>query len=72
MSVPSNIPPVKILCLHGYTQTAASFGSKTGSIRKALKELRAEFVYAEAPFEAPSTDGVGQGEWLLIDSVIVC
>jgi predicted esterase len=42
--------PNKLLFLHGYTQNAAVFRSRTGSLRsKALKQLKYEVVFADAP-----------------------
>jgi hypothetical protein len=42
---------LRILCLHGYVQSAAVFRERTGSLRKALKAV-AEFDFVEAPHDA--------------------
>lgn len=39
---------LKILCIHGYRQSADTFRKKTGSLRKILKS-RAELTYITAP-----------------------
>jgi hypothetical protein len=40
----------KVLCLHGYMGSAEIFRSRTGALRtKALKVLKCEFEFAEAP-----------------------
>ena len=57
------VPSLRILMIHGYTQTSGSFYAKTGALRKALKEYNAEYCYVEGPYDAPSTDGVGQGNY---------
>ncbi|EWM25507.1 Serine hydrolase FSH [Nannochloropsis gaditana] len=49
---------LKILCLHGYLQSASIFRGKLGSLRKGLKS-KADFVFLDAPFLAqarPSED----------------
>lgn len=38
---------MKILCLHGFLQSASIFKAKTGSFRSALPDC--EFVYVDAP-----------------------
>lgn len=43
---------LKILFIHGYCQNEAAFKSKTGSIRKALKNI-AEFSYVSGPHKLP-------------------
>ncbi|XP_061752746.1 esterase OVCA2 isoform X2 [Nerophis ophidion] len=40
--------PVRVLCVHGYRQSAASFREKTGALRKLLKK-QVELVYVDAP-----------------------
>jgi predicted esterase len=44
---------LRLLCLHGYRQNAESFRSKTGSVRKCLKNF-ANFTYINAPHLAKS------------------
>jgi hypothetical protein len=39
---------MRVLCLHGFMQSAAIFKAKTGALRSALKHV--EFVYIDAPF----------------------
>ena len=41
---------LRILCLHGFRQTAKSFRGRTAAIRKRMKKLPVEFVYVDAPF----------------------
>lgn len=48
---------LRILCLHGYRQSADSFKSKIGSFRKQVSKY-AEFVFISAPHDAPALDGV--------------
>lgn len=38
----------RVLCLHGYGQSAEMFRNRIGSMRKALKS-RVEFVFVDAP-----------------------
>lgn len=45
---------LRVLCLHGYAQTADIFRTRTGSGRKSLKS-RLEFVYVDAPHDAKTT-----------------
>ncbi|XP_070699946.1 esterase OVCA2 [Pempheris klunzingeri] len=63
--------PLRVLCIHGYRQTGASFRDKTGALRKLLKK-QVELVYLSAPHcvqqasseEAPDKDsapGPGPG-----------
>ncbi|KAI3373760.1 hypothetical protein L3Q82_022345, partial [Scortum barcoo] len=40
--------PLRVLCVHGYRQTGASFREKTGALRKLLKK-QVELVYLSAP-----------------------
>ncbi|KIY94360.1 hypothetical protein MNEG_13602 [Monoraphidium neglectum] len=42
---------LKVLCLHGFMQTADAFRMRVGSMRKALKS-RVEFEFLDAPFLA--------------------
>lgn len=42
---------VRILCLHGYRQNAATFRMKSGALRKALRHV-AELEYLDAPHAA--------------------
>ncbi|KAG9068240.1 Ovarian cancer-associated protein 2 [Linnemannia hyalina] len=46
------MPPLRILCLHGYTQNALSFTKKTVVFRKCLKDI-ADLVYVTAPHIVP-------------------
>merc|ERR1712007_53189 len=39
----------RFLCLHGYGQSAEVLRSRTGSLRRALKCLVADFVFVDAP-----------------------
>ncbi|XP_032777234.2 esterase OVCA2 [Daphnia magna] len=47
----------KILCLHGYRQSAQVFKDKTGSLRKLLKK-HAELVYISAPHLIPASSAI--------------
>nr|XP_057943251.1 esterase OVCA2 [Doryrhamphus excisus]XP_057943252.1 esterase OVCA2 [Doryrhamphus excisus] len=40
--------PLRVLCVHGYRQSGASFRDKTGALRKLLKK-QVELVYVDAP-----------------------
>ncbi|GAB5360619.1 hypothetical protein AAMO2058_000642700 [Amorphochlora amoebiformis] len=42
---------LRILCLHGYTQSATYFSARTGALRKACKSI-ADFSFVDAPHEA--------------------
>ncbi len=57
-------PPrkLRVLCLHGYTQSAEAFRSRMGSWRKGLKSS-VEFCYVDAPYlvEAPPLDSAAAG-----------
>ena len=64
---------LKILCLHGFRQTAKSFRGRTAAVRKRMKKV-AEFVYIDAPFEvrdfnefqpAENADSSFKRSWLL-------
>mmetsp|Transcript_1263 Transcript_1263/g.2833 ORF Transcript_1263/g.2833 Transcript_1263/m.2833 type:complete len:245 (-) Transcript_1263:482-1216(-) len=47
--------PLRILCLHGHAQSAASMHNKTGSVRSfCSKGGLSEWVYIDAPFEVPA------------------
>ncbi|KAJ1722536.1 Ovarian cancer-associated protein 2 [Coemansia erecta] len=51
---------LKILCLHGYTQSGVSFRSRTGPLRRSLGR-HITWVYATAPHAAATTfDGQSQ------------
>lgn len=50
----------RVLCLHGYSQNAATFRNKIGSVRKSLRK-HADFVFLDAPFEM--TDGSSWWKW---------
>uniref|UniRef100_A0A0R3RUQ6 FSH1 domain-containing protein n=1 Tax=Elaeophora elaphi TaxID=1147741 RepID=A0A0R3RUQ6_9BILA len=43
-------PKLKILCLHGYQQSAAVFRNKSGSFRSPMKKY-VDFVFMDAPHE---------------------
>jgi len=51
-------PKLRILCLHGYRQTAESFRAKSGALRKRLKAV-AEFDYVDGAVEVPSGEDSG-------------
>lgn len=51
----------KVLCLHGYTQTASIFKKRLGAFLKNLKKLDIEAVFIDAP-HIP-TDGEGRAWW---------
>ena len=42
---------LKLLCLHGFQQTAKSFRGRTAAIRKRMRTI--DFVYIDAPYELP-------------------
>ena len=44
-------PKLRMLCLHGYTQSGEVFRDRTGSTRKALKSA-VDFVFPDAPHKA--------------------
>ncbi|XP_029956980.1 esterase OVCA2 [Salarias fasciatus] len=46
------MPPLRVLCIHGYRQNGASFREKTGALRKLLKK-HVELVYLTAPLSVP-------------------
>ncbi|KAL1528875.1 hypothetical protein AB1Y20_010198 [Prymnesium parvum] len=41
---------LKVLCLHGYSQNAASLRDKSGGFRRAMKKSLFEFAYVDGPF----------------------
>jgi Serine hydrolase (FSH1) len=43
---------LRILCLHGFRQTASGFAGRTASLQKRLRDV-AEFVFTDAPHELP-------------------
>lgn len=43
---------LRILMLHGYTQSGDVFKDRTGGVRKSLKQI-AELIYCDAPFDVP-------------------
>lgn len=45
---------LRVLCLHGYGQSAELFRNRTGSLRKGMKS-RLEFIYVDGPHEAATT-----------------
>lgn len=53
---------LRILCLHGFAQSAAQFRARTGALRRALKQ-RAELLYAEGPHHLPMEEGLGRFCW---------
>lgn len=61
---PSTPPPLlpRVLCLHGYRQSGATFRAKTGALRKRLRP-HAELDYLDAPHAA---DG-GRAWWRASD-----
>ena len=54
---------VRVLCIHGFGQTALSFRKKTGSVRKAAKKV-AEFEFLDAPHIVPGTEGCERAWYL--------
>lgn len=54
--------PLRLLCLHGYRQSASVFRARTGALRKALGRGRtgggalAELIYLDAPFVVERED----------------
>jgi predicted esterase len=61
-------PPLRVLCLHGFRQTASSLHGRTAALRKRLRGV-AEFVFADGPHALPlllapgggKTEGGGDG-----------
>ncbi|KAJ2557644.1 hypothetical protein GGH95_005127, partial [Coemansia sp. RSA 1836] len=51
---------LRVLCLHGYTQSAQKFRDRTGPLRRLLR-ADLELIYIDAP--QPSTDGSGGLAW---------
>ncbi|XP_054157707.1 esterase OVCA2-like [Oppia nitens] len=47
------LPPLKVLCLHGYRQTSVAFKSKSGGFRKLLKN-KLDFVFIDGPHLVPT------------------
>ena len=47
----SRPPPLRLLCLHGFTENATLFRDRTGSLRRALHGV-AEFTFPDAPNNA--------------------
>ncbi|CAM9930684.1 unnamed protein product [Phaeothamnion confervicola] len=54
------MPPLKLLCLHGHTQSAATFAKRTRALAKKLKHI-AELHFIDAPIELPSEALEGEG-----------
>lgn len=54
------MPPLRILCLHGYRQNGSMFREKTGSLRKILKKQVAEFVFIDAPHLIPLEENANE------------
>ncbi|XP_026993279.1 esterase OVCA2 [Tachysurus fulvidraco] len=48
---------LRILCIHGYRQSSASFREKTGALRKLLKK-QYELVYIDAPHAVPTSNDI--------------
>ncbi|KAK2823353.1 hypothetical protein Q7C36_019953 [Tachysurus vachellii] len=48
---------LRILCIHGYRQSSASFREKTGALRKLLKK-QCELVYIDAPHAVPTSNDI--------------
>ncbi|XP_014472000.1 PREDICTED: UPF0483 protein CG5412 [Dinoponera quadriceps] len=53
---------LRILALHGYTQSDVIFSAKLGALRKGFKK-EIDFTFIKAPHEVPSTNGNGYGWW---------
>ncbi len=53
-------PVARVLCLHGYAQSAAFFRQRTGAFRKALKSEVGEFTFVDGTH--PSTAAFVAGE----------
>ncbi|XP_051903021.1 esterase OVCA2 [Hippocampus zosterae] len=55
--------PLRVLCVHGYRQSGASFREKTGALRKLLK-TDVHLVYVDAPhlLAQESVGGAGDGD----------
>ncbi|KAF4525922.1 hypothetical protein B566_EDAN016697, partial [Ephemera danica] len=47
---------LRVLCLHGYRQSADTFRNKLGALRKMLKK-QVEFVFVTAPHAVPVAEG---------------
>lgn len=52
---------LRLLCLHGYGQSARRFRARTGALRKALRG-RAELLYLDAPHRLPAQPGEPEEE----------
>ncbi|KAM3854891.1 esterase OVCA2 [Vipera latastei] len=52
---------LRLLCLHGYGQSARRFRARTGALRKALRG-RAELLYLDAPHRLPAQPEGEEGE----------
>uniref|UniRef100_A0A914NB94 Serine hydrolase FSH domain-containing protein n=1 Tax=Meloidogyne incognita TaxID=6306 RepID=A0A914NB94_MELIC len=52
---------LRILCFHGYRQSAEIFQRKSGALRKALKS-RAKFEFISAPFTINNLNGEEEEE----------
>jgi len=50
---------MRLLCLHGYMQSASLFRERTGSLRTALAKQQVSFDYVDAPFVLTGTDLFG-------------
>ncbi|KAJ3297978.1 Ovarian cancer-associated protein 2 [Rhizoclosmatium sp. JEL0117] len=48
--------PLRILCLHGYSQNEKVFRKRSAVLRKDLETIGAELVYVTAPHDAPTPD----------------
>lgn len=58
MSGSSSRAKIRILCLHGYRQSATKFKGQTNALRKSLKRI-VELVYIDAPLVVPYVPGPG-------------
>ena len=50
--------PLKMLMMHGYHQSAASYRVKVGGIRKKIKK-RCEYIWFDAPHPVPDSEDFG-------------
>ncbi|KAL4519970.1 hypothetical protein Ndes2437B_g04392 [Nannochloris sp. 'desiccata'] len=59
LNLPTSLLPstrIRILCLHGFRQTARNFQGRTSALRRRLKHV-AEFVFIDAPHTVPDIYG---------------
>ncbi|KAJ3104341.1 hypothetical protein HDU97_009314 [Phlyctochytrium planicorne] len=57
----TSVPKQRLLCLHGYTQSAIVFKNRTAILRKDLSSL-ADLVYADGPYIVPSETEAADGK----------